>query len=77
MAKYKTIIDNVNVYQNDEVIEVLKLGSTIEVEKIVSAIDPYRRKLEIAICKDGNEVVASFNGIRSLEEVKTKKKGDK
>lgn len=70
MAKYKTIVDNLNVYYNNEVIEVLKKGTTIEVEKIVPKIDNYSRDLELAILKDGNEIIASFEGRSSIEIIK-------
>lgn len=74
MAKYKTIVDNVNLYYNDEVVEVLKIGSTVEVEKIVPTRDIIGRDVEIAKCKDGNTLIASFNGTVSIELIKTKSK---
>ena len=70
MAKYKTIVDNLNVYYNDEVIEVLKIGTTIEVEKIIPGKDIYNRNIELAILKDGNEIIASFEGRSSIEIIK-------
>lgn len=70
MAKYKTIVDNLNVYYNDEVIEVLKIGTTIEVEKIIPEVDHYGREFELAILKDGNEIIASFEGKSSIEIIK-------
>ena len=70
MAKYKTIVDNLNVYYNDEVIEVLKKGTTIEVEKIIPGKDIYNRNIELAILKDGNEIIASFEGKSSIEIIK-------
>ena len=70
MAKYKTIVDNLNVYYNDEVIEVLKIGTTIEVEKIIPGKDIYNRNIELAILKDGNEIIASFEGKSSIEIIK-------
>lgn len=79
MAKYKTIADNVNLWCDGEVVEVLKIGSTIEVEKIVKSKDIYDRDLEIGICKDENTLIASFNGKPSIEPVKiksNKKKGE-
>lgn len=77
--KYKTIVDNLNVYYKDEVIEQLKEGSIIEVEKITPAIDQYGRSIKIAVLKDGNEIIAEFAGKVTIEPVKTKtsKKGDK
>lgn len=82
MAKYKTVVDNVNLWYKDEVVEVLKKGTTLEVEKIIpgysmKSILPVK-KTEIAILKDGYEVIASYNGKNNIELVKTKtKKGDK
>ena len=70
MAKYRTIVDNLNVYYNDEVIEVLKKGTTIEVEKIIPEVDNYSRDLELAILKDGNEIIASFEGRSTIEIIK-------
>ena len=70
MAKYKTIVDNLNVYYNDEVIEVLKIGTTIEVEKIIPGKDIYNRDLELAILKDGNMIITSFEGKSSIEIIK-------
>ena len=70
MAKYKTIVDNLNVYYNNEVIEVLKKGTTIEVEKIIPGVDNYGRELELAILKDGNEIIASLEGKSSIEIIK-------
>jgi len=70
VAKYKTIVDNLNVYYNDEVIEVLKIGTTIEVEKIIPGKDIYNRNIELAILKDGNEIIASFEGRSSIEIIK-------
>ena len=70
MAKYRTIVDNLNVYYNNEVIEVLKKGTTIEVEKILPDIDSYGRDFELAILKDENEIIASFEGKSSIEIIK-------
>jgi len=70
VAKYKTIVDNLNVYYNDEVIEVLKIGTTIEVEKIIPGKDIYNRDLELAILKDGNMIITSFEGKSSIEIIK-------
>lgn len=70
MAKYKTIVDNLNIYYNNEVIEVLKIGTTIEVEKIIPGKDIYNRNIELAILKDGNEIIASFEGRSSIEIIK-------
>lgn len=78
MAKYKTIVDHLNVYYQGEVIEVLEMGSTIEVEKIVEAKDVYNRLFKMAILKDGNELIASNGVINTIVPVKAvKKKGDK
>lgn len=78
MAKYKTIVDHLNVYYQGEVIEVLEMGSTIEVEKIVEAKDIYNRLFKMAILKDGNELIASNGIIETIAPVKvSKKKGDK
>ena len=70
MAKYKTIVDNLNIYYNNQVIEVLKIGTTIEVEKIIPEVDHYGRDFELAILKDGNEIIASFEGRSSIEIIK-------
>ena len=70
MAKYKTIVDNLNVYYNNEVIEVLKKGTTIEVEKIIPEVDNYCRDIELAFLKDGNMIIASFEGRSSIEIIK-------
>ena len=70
MAKYKTIVDNLNVYYNNEVIEVLKKGTTIEVEKIIPGKDIYNRDLELAILKDGNMIITSFEVKSSIEIIK-------
>ena len=83
MAKYKTIVDNVNLWLNDEVVEVLKKGTIIEVEKIIpgysmKSVIPVKTT-EIAVLKDGCEVIASYNGKASIESIKnksTKKKGE-
>ncbi len=83
MAKYKTIVDNVNLWLNDEVVEVLNKGTIIEVEKIIpgysmKSVIPVKTT-EIAVLKDGYEVIASYNGKPSIEVVKTKsnkKKGE-
>lgn len=78
MAKYKTIVDHLNVYFQGEVIEVLEKGSVIEVEKIVEAKDVYNRLFKMAILKDGNELIASNGVIETIAPIKvTKKKGDK
>lgn len=79
MAKYKTIVDNVNLWSNGEVVEVLKIGSTVEIEKIEPVKEVAGHSIEVAICKDGNTLIASFNGKPSIEAVKTKstkKKGE-
>ena len=79
MAKYKTIVDNVNLWLNDEVVEVLKIGSTVEIEKIEPVKEVAGHSIEVAICKDGNTLIASFNGKPSIEAIKaksTKKKGE-
>ena len=79
MAKYKTIVDNVNLWSNGEVVEVLKIGSTIEIEKIKPVKEVAGHSIEVAICKDGNTLIASFNGKPSIEAIKTKsnkKKGE-
>lgn len=78
MSKYRTIVDHLNVYFQGEVIEVLEMGSTIEVEKIVEAKDVYNRLFKMAILKDGNELIASNGVTNTIVPVKTvKKKGDK
>ena len=74
MAKYKTIVNNVNLWHGEEVIEVLNIGSTIEVEKIESYTDSMKRTFELATCKDGSVLIASFNGKPSIEAIKTKSK---
>ena len=78
MAKYKTIVDNVNLWLNDEVVEVLNKGTIIEVEKIIpgysmKSVIPVKTT-EIAVLKDGYAVIASFNGKASIEAIKTKSK---
>lgn len=70
MAKYKTIVDNLNVYYRDEVVEVLKKGTTIEVEKIIPRVDTFGREFEFAILKDGKEVIASTPGGSTIEIIK-------
>ena len=74
MAKYKTIVNNVNLWYGEEVIKVLNVGSTIEVEKIESYTDTMKRTFELATCKDGSVLIASFNGKPSIEAIKTKSK---
>ena len=70
MAKYKTIVDNLIVRNNDELVKILKVGTTIEVEKIIPDVDYYGRDIELAILKDGNEIMASFEGKSSIEIIK-------
>lgn len=70
MAKYKTIVDNLIVRDNDKLVKILKVGTTIEVDKIISAKDNYNRDIELAILKDGNEIIASFEGRSSIEIIK-------
>ena len=70
MAKYKTIVDNLIVRNNDEFVKILKVGTTIEVEKIIPGKDIYNRNIELAILKDGNEIIASFEGRSSIEIIK-------
>ena len=70
MAKYKTIVDNLIVRNNDELVKILKVGTTIEVEKIIPEVDHYGRDFELAILKDGNEIIASFEGRSSIEIIK-------
>ena len=74
MAKYKTIVDNVNLWNDGEVIEVLKIGSTVEIEKIEPVKEVAGHSIEVAICKDGNTLITSFNGKPSIEAIKTKSK---
>lgn len=79
MAKYKTLVDNVNLWNDGEVVEVLKVGSTVEIEKIEPVKEVAGHSIEVAICKDGNTLIASFNGKASIELVKiksNKKKGE-
>ena len=79
MAKYKTIVDNVNLWSDGEVVEVLKIGSSVEIEKIEPVKEVAGHSIEVAICKDGNTLIASFNGKASIEAVKiksNKKKGE-
>ena len=71
MAKYKTIVDNLIVRNNNnELVKILKVGTTIEVEKIIPGVDHYGRYFELAILKDGNEIIASFEGKSSIEIIK-------
>jgi len=70
VAKYKTIVDNLIVRNNDELVKILKVGTTIEVEKIIPEVDHYGRDFELAILKDGNEIIASFEGRSSIEIIK-------
>lgn len=80
MAKYKTIVDNLNVYYNDEVAKTLPIGTTIEVEKFLegyelSGIIPQNNKT-IAILKDGYEIIARYKDKETIKLVRTKKKGE-
>ena len=71
MAKYKTIVDKLIVRNDDdELVKILKVGTTIEVEKIIPEVDYYARPIELAILKDGNEIMASFEGKPSIEIIK-------
>ena len=75
MAKYKTIKDNVNVFDShNDIIQQLPLGSTIDVEEIVKADGK-----ELGIMKDGKYIISSYLGSNCIQKVlkkTTKKKGE-
>lgn len=79
MAKYKTIKDNVNVFDShNDIIQQLPLGSTIDIEEIVKA-DGKADGKELGIMKGGKYIISSYLGSNCIQKVlkkTTKKKGE-
>lgn len=70
MQKYKTIRDNVNVYLNNELVDTLKIGTTVAVEKMVNI----GNNKSIALLEDGKEIIAKWNDKECLEKIQIKKR---
>ena len=74
MAKYKTVRNMVNLYdQNERVIDYLPEGKTLDISQIVK-VDG---KKEIGILKDGTFIITKYEGQTSVKKMETKEKKTK
>lgn len=74
MAKYKTIKDNVNIYNRSaNIIKTVPVGTVIDIKSNVYT-QIYDKKVIYGFISEDEYLISEWNGIPSVEKVQIKKK---
>ena len=77
MAKYKTIKDNVNIYNKSaNIVKTVPVGTVVDI-KSNEYTQIYDKKVIYGFISDDEYLITEWNGIPSVEKVQIKKKKEK
>ena len=77
MAKYKTIKDNVNIYNKSaNIVKTVPVGTVVDI-KCNEYTQIYDKKVIYGFISDDEYLITEWNGIPSVEKVQIKKKKEK
>ena len=74
MAKYKTIKDNVNIYnRSSNIVKTVPVGTVVDIKSNVYT-QIYDKKVIYGFISEDEYLITDWNGIPSVEKVQIKKK---
>jgi hypothetical protein len=77
MAKYKTIKDNVNIYnRSSNIVKTVPVGTVVDIKRN-EYTQIYDKKVIYGFTSDDEYLITEWNGIPSVEKVQIKKKKEK
>ena len=77
MAKYKTIKDNVNIYnRSGKIVNTLPIGTPVDIKRN-EYTKIYDKKVIYGFTSEDEYLITEWNGIPSVEKVQIKKKKEK
>lgn len=77
MAKYKTIKDNVNIYnKSSNIVKTVPVGTVVDIKRY-EFTQIYDKKVIYGFTSDDEYLITEWNGIPSVEKVQIKKKKEK
>lgn len=77
MAKYKTIKDNVNIYNKSaNIVKTVPVGTVVDIKRN-EYTQIYDKKVIYGFTSDDEYLITEWNGIPSVEKVQIKKKKEK
>ena len=77
MAKYKTIKNNVNIYnKSSNIVKTVPIGTVVDIKRN-EYTQIYDKKVIYGFTSDDEYLITEWNGIPSIEKVQIKKKKEK
>lgn len=77
MAKYKTIKDNVNIYnRSSNIVKTVPVGTVVDIKRN-EYTQIYDKKVIYGFTSEDEYLITEWNGIPSVEKVQIKKKKEK
>ena len=77
MSKYKTIKDNVNIYNKaSNIVKTVPVGTVVDIKRN-EYTQIYDKKVIYGFTSDDEYLITEWNGIPSVEKVQIKKKKEK
>jgi hypothetical protein len=77
MAKYKTIKDNVNIYnKSSNIVKTVPVGTVVDIKRN-EYTQIYDKKVIYGFTSEDEYLITEWNGIPSVEKVQIKKKKEK
>ena len=74
MAKYKTIKDNVNIYnRSSNIVKTVPKGTVVDI-KLNEYTQIYDKKVVYGFTSDDEYLITSWNGIPTVEKIQIKKR---
>ncbi len=74
MAKYKTIKDNVNIYNKaSNIVKTVPIGTVVDIKRN-EYTQIYDKKVIYGFTSDDEYLITEWNGIPSVEKIQIKKK---
>lgn len=74
MAKYKTIKDNVNIYnRSGKIVNTIPIGTPVDI-KMNEYTQIYDKKVIYGFISDDEYLITEWNGIPTVEKIQIKKK---
>lgn len=77
MSKYKTIKNNVNIYnKSSNIVKTVPIGTVVDIKRN-EYTQIYDKKVIYGFTSDDEYLITEWNGIPSVEKVQIKKKKEK
>ena len=74
MSKYKTIKDNVNIYnKSSNIVKTVPIGTVVDIKRN-EYTQVYDTKIIYGFISDDEYLITEWNGIPSVEKIQIKKK---